>query len=136
MSPSARDWMGKVVLVEQVYAKKWLGDGSRMRTWERCKITPRAGWFVGSRVLQNGVVNRGQGYEDSTTFTPKSSVRCAMVVFWPTMAPLPVPWGWFDLTDTEPVSPAKHDWESMAPSRKALWAANLEQFRDEKGRFV
>lgn len=140
--------MGKLVVVTQRLVRE-RSDDDRMlgRTWVPVSLpTPRTGWVVGFKWLQNGQIDPGypgfngiDGYEppEPTEFKETGPRTPAMMVcFWPTMKPDFVPMDGYRMAvpGEAPTSPAEQcPWDERAREVYRKIAAELP--RDAMGRF-
>jgi len=93
---------------------------------------PRVGWFCGVRWLQEGAVHHasGGGYDyDPGYMDPSNTVPVAMVCFYPTQKPKPVPLlGCFPVDRGErPEAPVQEGWDNhkkYLAAKKKREAAN------------
>lgn len=103
------------------------------RTWkpvERAK--PRAGWVVGMRRLQSGFRRQLAGFDEAPEWRQVGgTIPCILVVYWPTMRPVPVPLDGFG-PGGEPEAPA-YQWTTQ--DRENMRDCMRDFPRDERGRF-
>lgn len=101
--------MGSIVTVKTELKRR---KQDYKATWERCDVTPWAGWVVGFRTLFNGVIH--WNYDEPTYFAPKGTVKCVLVAPWPTMKGRPVPLDAFEVGGT-PTPPDHGGWRNISP---------------------
>lgn len=146
MKPSM---MGSIVTVSSELKRcKYYGlepDKKVRVNWEAVRTSPdRAGWIVGERRLQNGVIVSACGYGEDVDpgyLDVKSVTKAIMVCFWPSMKPVFVPADGYTEGGT-PVSPSAFEFQQMRKHPevyerlvKELRLAAAEAPRDAKGRF-
>lgn len=146
MKPSM---MGGIVTVHSELKRcKYYGlepDKKVRVNWDAVRTSPdRAGWVVGERTLQNGIVVHSQNYSDEVEpgyLSVTSTTKAIMVCFWPSMKPVFVPVDGY--TDGgNPVSPSAFHFQQLRKHpevyerlAKELRLAAAEAPRDAKGRF-
>jgi len=127
-------FMGRKVKVEFILKRKQVWDSGKRGhrvTWEQVdlkgwggKYRPRVGWFCGVRWLQEGFshMSTGSGYDyDPGYMEVKNTVPVAMVCFWPTSKPVPVPiLGCLPMDrGLKPEAPIQASWDSYKDYKKA-----------------
>ena len=124
--------MGKVVTVHaELHRKEHLYRDGENREWHKIKTGPRAGWVVGVRSRRNGTYRSG-GYDDQSELIVKSTVRCLLVAYWPTMNYVNVPLDGYAKGGT-PEPPRQPEWPEK-------WREDLRRTmknvpRDKNGRW-
>lgn len=102
--------MGSIVTVNAVLNRR---KRYHKATWERCDVTPWAGWVVGFRTLYNGVIEWHQ--DEPVSFDPTGTITCILVAPWPTMKGRPVPLDAFAVGGT-PMPPDHGGWRNISPA--------------------
>jgi len=123
--------MGSLVVVSQEF-RRVVVDGKAH--WEAHDITPRAGWIVGVRYLQQGRKHPG-GYESPGYLEQTGpTTHAVLVAYWPTMRPVPV--ARYSYTQyAQPRSPARSvEWTEQM---RQWWRDGAaKQKRNARGRFA
>lgn len=154
-----KERMGKLIVVSSILKRNIQITPSVVGRPETVKVTwitqklkeSRTGWVTGFRYFQNGTLKieresyNEYGIEYNLPYlSQESNVPCIMVVFWPTMNPVPVPMDGFRDFDKE------KDHEPYCSSNLGVGIQNREiarktlseemkkwgtPERDERGRF-
>jgi len=124
--------MGRLICCGALYQRGYNTRNAR----ETCRLpVPRVGWLVGFRVMPEGYSDF-LGHDEGRVFRRSGSVRCYVVVFWPSAAPKYVPVE--AATDPEGRKPWPNGGApgDIAQMREE-YATNKEMFpRDAAGRFM
>jgi len=150
-----RKLMGSIVTVRAILKRYTeYRDGKIFRGWKRLMVDipghrhPYAGWITGFRRLQEGW--RQYDYEAAfcsnyadVYLDPTNTVQCALVVFWPTMNPVPVRLDDFELggEPEHPSTRAYRLWAKQYPKEAERFRVDMRRImadypRDEKGRWT
>lgn len=91
--------MGKIVLVDQVFERVCNRDSDYYedRGWKVVDAAGRPGWVVGRRYLQKGTVTYDRDYGPTWKRISGHSTHALLVVYWPTMRPVRVPFDGYRL---------------------------------------
>jgi len=136
---SIENLMGKIVLVDRVFKRTYLGEDSRNRykkAWKDCSAEGRPGWVVGERWIQNGANCYAYGDEPVDWEREGPTVHCFLVVYWPTMRAVRVPLDGYRLAPSTvlPYPPVQPGW--LEEQRKYLRDLMSNWPRDSKRRWV
>lgn len=142
------EMMGRVVLVAELM-ERHVSD----IVYKSCNISwtirdnprPRAGWIVGVRFVQEGLIhgawsNGDDG--DAAHLEITKTIPVYQVSYWPTMKPVLVPFsGIHRAAEIEPVSPSKWSWMTTSEEEKKRYIEFLKEEmskapRDSKGRWT
>lgn len=120
--------MGTKVVITQTFDRYCEG---RARKYRRLPCSPRTGWIVGFRHIQEGTV------DEPNTFTPTGTIPCVLVCCWPTETPVKVPHDAFVVAGDDAQPPAPLVAGYWTPKRLTQCSAISKQYdqRDAKGRF-